>query len=210
MALSFVPIAARAQGPALEWSGFYVGAHAGAQSARIDYNEPPTTEFAMNPSVRGFSGGALAGYDHRFDRFVLGVEGDVGRATAGFEPGVTAANDYTKLDLGWNTRLRVRGGAAAGNALVFAAVGFTAIRVTVDDTDPDFGDGEATHTGWTAGGGLEYAVGSRVRLRGEYLYDSFGQKEYSIAAPPGEFFPAYPVTVAATSHTARAAVVFRF
>jgi outer membrane immunogenic protein len=43
-----------------------------------------------------------------------------------------------------------------------------------------------SHTGWTIGAGVEYALTNNWSLRGEYRYHDFGTKNYAIPSPGGQ------------------------
>jgi len=61
---------------AVNWTGFYVGGFAGASAGTTDIRFPGG-EGAKTWTV-GAIGGLQAGYNHQIDRWVLGVEGDIG------------------------------------------------------------------------------------------------------------------------------------
>jgi outer membrane immunogenic protein len=167
------------------WTGFYVGLHAGAiftnSSARVggvNFNDLDDTAFI---------GGAHAGYNYQFDGgFVVGLEGDI---------------DYTSLDkdtssvLGgvlftanikseWQGSIRARVGYAFDRFLPYITGGvafgdekFTAVQsipfARISNSD--------TRTGWTIGGGLEYAVTDNWLVRGEVRYTDFGHNSFTAA-----------------------------
>jgi outer membrane immunogenic protein len=59
--------------PPFTWSGFYVGLNAGyAFGEEVGIIDEAATE-----DMDGFIGGVQVGYNHQFDRFVLGVEADI-------------------------------------------------------------------------------------------------------------------------------------
>ena len=204
------PAMAWAQG-ANAWATVYIGGHAGMQWDRVEYVEPDDPSLAISPRLSGFAGGVLAGYNIRTRPFMVGVEGDTGAVSASVGPNIEAdGNDYTKFEMGWSGHARARAGWFKGRSLFFVAGGLAFARITVDDTDPDFGVGTKTHTGPSFGGGMERAVGDRLFVRVEYLADWLGTKTYDIAAPPGKYFPLYKAETKWTAHTLRAAVAFRF
>jgi opacity protein-like surface antigen len=209
LALAFLlmPVAAQAQPAAHEW---YVGGHAGLMSVRIDYSEPERPQFDVNPNADGFVGGLLAGYDRVSGRLLIGVDLDLSSGSVDLDPGDAGGNRYTSIDLGWQTRLRGRAGAAWKRTRLFAAAGLVTVRALVDDVDPGFGESRARHFGWTAGGGLEYQLGGRLRARAEYLFDDYRPERHTITAPAGEFFPVYTAETSFTASTFRGALLFRF
>jgi opacity protein-like surface antigen len=209
--LLWVPAAAWAEGAApRDWSGPYLGAHLGYLWGEADYVEPDAPAFGFGRSADGVQGGLLAGYNHQLGRFVLGLEADGGLTGAGFESDASGGNGYSAVDLDWNARLRGRLGVALDRTLLFLAGGLAVGGISLDDTDPGFGDDGATHVGWTLGGGAEHALTDRLILRLEYLYDDYGRKSYTLDSPPGPFFPSYGADLELTAHTLRAAVAWRF
>ena len=210
-ALTLTPLAALAQSaPSADWSGFHVGAHVGWLWGDIDYREPDPGGLAASPDIDGFAGGGLIGYNHRIERLIAGLEADGGLLDASFDSGESGGNGYSAFDLDWNAHVRARLGWAVENTLLFIAGGLALAQVTLDDTDAGFGDDDNIHLGWTVGGGVEHAVTGDLVLRLEYLYDDYGQERYTIASPPGPFFPSYPADIELTSHTLRAALSYRF
>jgi outer membrane immunogenic protein len=70
----------------IEWTGFYVGAHAGYGFSDFDTSLQPLPSAAAFVNLRptaieadgdGFFGGIQIGYNHQFGAFVLGVENDL-------------------------------------------------------------------------------------------------------------------------------------
>jgi outer membrane immunogenic protein len=152
---------APAVSPAVNWSGFYIGAVGGYAS-----------ENSGSLGIKGGFGGATVGYNWQFGTFVLGLEGDgtfgdvSSTATIG---GVTAT---AKVD-SFST-FRGRAGVAVDQVLFYGTAGLaladtklsgTALGVTLSDNK--------TQTGWTAGAGVEWMFVPRWSLKAEYLYRRF-------------------------------------
>ena len=150
-------------------------------------------------NVSGFTGGLTLGYNQQFGNVVLGLEGDisylglsgsrvVGGAASPFGIRIT---DSTKSN--WFGTARVRLGYAIDRALFYVTGGaaFTDARFqrlndnTVDGcplVGAPFGRCHAGsarfNTGWTLGGGLEYAVTNNWTVKAEYLYSDFGKRSF--------------------------------
>ena len=60
---------------AVNWTGFYIGAFSGATLGRADWNY---LTGSVSPHIGGFLGGGEIGYNYQIDRWVIGLEGDVG------------------------------------------------------------------------------------------------------------------------------------
>ena len=210
--LTLAPLTAHAQGESsFDWSGFYVGAHLGWLWGDIGYHEPDLPGRAISPDIDGFAGGGLIGYNHRIERVVIGLEADGGLLDASLDASDSGPNDYSAFDVDWNIHVRTRLGMAFDRTLLYVAGGLATAQLTLDDTDPGFGEDDAVHLGWTVGAGAEHAVSVGFVLRLEYLYDDYGEESYTIGLPPGLFaFPSYRAEVDLTAHTLRVAVSYRF
>jgi outer membrane immunogenic protein len=144
--------------------------------------------------MSGFIGGFQAGCNYQVGLWVFGFEGDgsatnkegqafpiVSRTVAGNAAGFVAVNPNSVIELqerwlatargrlGWTiwdkTMLFVTGGAA------WTKVDYT--RTILGGTPTLFQQANYL-SGWTVGGGLEYAVGYGWSVKGEYLYVDFG------------------------------------
>ena len=64
-----------------DWTGFYVGGFSGAALGMTHWNFPESATSA-DPAIAGVLGGATLGYNRQFDRWVVGLEGDVAGTNA--------------------------------------------------------------------------------------------------------------------------------
>lgn len=167
--------AAPAPAPIWSWTGFYIGAQGGFGTAKLD-NLPDA-----NPSG-GLAGGQI-GYNYQFGNWVIGFEGDGDWADLkkSTTVGILTATEKVKA----LASARVRLGIAFDRALLYGTGGFglgvgelslSALGTTISNSQ--------THTGFTAGGGIEYAVIPNVSLRGEYLFYGLSSKDYSLVGVP--------------------------
>jgi outer membrane immunogenic protein len=149
---------------------------------------------------RGVLGGLEAGYSWQLGSFVLGIETDFsgwdmssnsGQSAAGTPPPVfglpagtlipyTASGTVTS---NWLYTLRPRIGFANGNMLTYLTAGLavTNLRfsesITLGSGAPILtGSTSSTVAGWTAGGGVEYALSYNWFIKAEYLYASFSNQ----------------------------------
>lgn len=189
---------APAVAPIYNWTGFYVGANAGygwGHSDITSFLDPiatlnrQTIGIAASPSLRpsGFTGGLQAGYNYQVNRIVFGLETEIDYFHLSDSQGSTTAypvlggnftvNSSVKTD--WLFTLRPRIGYAVDRFMVYGTGGLAVTRVKYDVTLTDtFGTNDIfsaaqTKAGWTAGGGLEYALGNHWTVKGEYLYTHF-------------------------------------
>ena len=160
---------------------------------------PQVVAFAGQRSADGFVGGGQVGYNYQFtpgSGFVVGLEADAqyvdfGRdrnrfvATSPVAPGATVFNPNSLSGLDYFGTVRGRLGYGFDRTLVYATGGFA----YGSGGGRDFGLPNFTRdefqTGWTVGGGIEYALptdsflnffrSSAVTLKVEGLYVNLDQ-----------------------------------
>lgn len=193
--------------PGVDWSGFYVGGHIGGTWGRSNVNIPNyPSNFNLNSS--SLSGGVLAGFNvMTANRWVFGVEGDVSwmrlRAT-GLTGGPVAGETFT-TDFNWMGTLRGRVGYAWDHMLVYGTGGFAWANLRNAFYTPLApainGTRTATLTGWTAGGGIEYALTPSWIMGVEYLYADLGRENFTFNGP---------TSVNLRTHTVRGRLSYKF
>ena len=162
------------------WTGFYVGGQIGYAWG----NDRTTEFFTANGAPTGLSwsynpdgvvGGLHSGYNYQFNSFVVGVEGDIELANnrGGFtDPGGAGT---THVDV--QGSLRGRLGYAIDRFLIYGTGGVAIAELKNKYTNP-FGplieNVSKTRTGWTLGGGVEYAFTNSITARVEYRYTDYG------------------------------------
>jgi outer membrane immunogenic protein len=118
---------------------------------------PPAPVFAPVPVF------TWIGYNYQIGSFVVGLEGDIQYADFGREGVFNFRDEQGNLFEGelessdWFGTVRARAGVAFGQALIYGTGGFA----FADDA-----------TGWTAGGGVEYAFTNNLSAKIEALYVS--------------------------------------
>jgi outer membrane immunogenic protein len=143
----------------------------------------------------GFLTSAFVGYQWTFvSRWLAGIETEIGYATNSATTGVpgvsNAPGDSVGVKEDWEGGVRARlGYAVAPNTVVYATTGLALqhLQATVTCTSATpfpcgrFGPVTAisatnspTLSGWTLGGGAEYALTGNLRLRAEYRYSDYG------------------------------------
>ena len=150
------------------WSGFYAGGYAGWM------NGHSTEDGSNKVTLNGGAFGGLMGFNVQTNNFVWGLEADGGWSTADHGSNGSNLQSFRDRFIG-NARLRA--GLAYDRALFFVAGGaaFTNEKVVHDGTT---GQDSQTRTGWTIGGGVDYAATQNLILRLEYLFADFGNKTY--------------------------------
>ena len=147
--------------PVFTWTGFYIGAHGG-----YGWSHMPNI---LDVKGTGGFGGGQVGYNYQVNSFlVLGVEGDFAGADISASQtmfGITGQFSNKAL-----ASARGRLGVAFGNALFYGTGGggwvdsklsASSLGLTVSDS--------RWLSGWTAGGGLEYAFTPNWSAKVEYL-----------------------------------------
>ena len=167
-----------------DWTGFYIGAHAGfgRGSSSAVLTDPAIT--ASSGSFGGVIGGVQAGYNVQLSSgIVLGAEADI------TFPNYLASNSIAALlatprsdvveQLDYAGSLRGRIGYASGHWLAYATGGLAWAGERFVNT-PAIGSEEKelnVRLGWAAGAGVEYAFAPHWSLRLEYLYSRFEQAD---------------------------------
>lgn len=164
------------------WTGFYVGVHAGYGWGDLDFTGFGTTDQS------GFFGGAQVGYNWQApgSNWVFGLELD--SAFADIEESATAtiggvavtassSVDYIgsfrgRVGYAWDrTLLYVTGGLGWASNEISTDVAFGGLTASVSESN--------THFGYVLGAGVEYAFSGPWSLKGEYLYYGLGNESYS-------------------------------
>jgi outer membrane immunogenic protein len=151
---------------AYNWSGFYVGANGGGGWGTSNWDS------AGSFNVSGGVVGGTAGGNWQMGRAVIGLEGDVdwsnikGSTTSAACPtGCTTGND-------WLATVRGRAGYAFDRFLPYVTGGLAVGDVKA--STPALTGATQTNAGWTAGGGVEFALTSNWTAKAEYLHVDLG------------------------------------
>jgi len=184
--------------PIFTWTGIYIGGQIGYGWARDnaslfgtdavvgDFN---TADLSSRP--QGVIGGAHVGYNYQINQWVFGLEGSVdgtslnrSRVSPIFDNN-TGASDIVGSNVRSDIQGSIRGrlGVAWDRALLYATGGVAFGGFNTSYADPNgFLTGvpgatdsfSQTRVGWTAGGGIEYAITNNWSVRAEYRYTDFG------------------------------------
>ena len=194
--------------PAYDWSGFYLGGHFGTGGGSFGpgTNALPAQGVIFPPTVTGLIGGYQAGLNWQLaNRVVLGAELDATFTSPLDTARATAAPFDTTFDYFATARGRV--GYAYGSFLPYVTGGLAWGRTRLDVNDAD-GSAIATATrtslGWTAGAGVEVAVGGPWTAKVEYAWLDLARQRYGLA---DNGLP--DVTVQPGIHTLKAGLNYR-
>jgi outer membrane immunogenic protein len=154
--------------PAYNWSGFYLGINGGGGWGHSYWDASATR---INTS--GGMVGGTAGYNWQLGNAVLGIEGDIDWAN------LKGTNTSTLCPLGcstsdtWLSTVRGRAGYAFGGVLPYITGGLAVGDIRA--ATPGFAGASNTNAGWTAGGGIEFALPGNWSAKAEYLYVDLGR-----------------------------------
>jgi len=184
------PAPAPAYVPPYNWTGCYVGGHAGygwgrSESTATTTNANFPTGFVFDPTdLRGAIAGGHAGCNYQMDHLVFGVEGDfswsdikgdeTNFSPAGFIPG-NSTTSSTKLT--WLADITGRAGYAWNNWLLYAKGGAAWTHVdgsSVTGPVANTTAGSETRSGWIIGGGVEWGFAPHWSAKIEYDYFDLG------------------------------------
>jgi outer membrane immunogenic protein len=184
--------------PIFTWNGLYVGGQIGyawgkdpvTWSGISSDDELAGGTFSHTP--QGVIGGAHVGYNLQYNQWlVLGIEGSVDGTSLSHTLAVpvndvfgdTPGTITSRSEADVQGSLRGRVGIAFDRVLIYGTggVAFTGFNTTIVDTTGFFTGVPGTNAtftntraGWTAGGGIEYAVTNNWWVRAEYRYSDFG------------------------------------
>jgi outer membrane immunogenic protein len=149
---------APALSPAVNWSGFYIGAVGGYAS-----------ETGSDPlGIKGGFGGGTLGYNWQFGQFVIGLEGDGTFGSVSSTATVNGVTATAKVD-SFST-IRGRAGVAVDQVLFYGTAGLALADTKITTATASASN---TQTGFAAGAGVEWMFAPRWSLKAEYLYRQF-------------------------------------
>jgi len=161
-----------------DWSGFYVGGHAGvarlqARANMVNNGAPGV----FNLKDTGVTGGIHAGWNAEHDQFIFGLEGDI--SYVGLQSGATFSRGKSTIsvrsDYDWLATARARAGIRTDNMLFFLSGGVALAHNKLRLIN----NGLATSSskmlvGWAASAGIEAGFSPMWTGRIEYLYANLG------------------------------------
>jgi len=143
-----------------------------------------------SPGIRmsGFTGGGQFGCNYQAGSFVFGIEGDgeytglsgSAAATGTLPVAGLAASATTSVSSHSLFTVRPRAGFAVDRTLFYVTGGYAAGNVSYSESMSQAagvstgGTVSSTQSGWTIGGGIEYAMTNNWTIKGEYLYVNLG------------------------------------
>ena len=198
--------------PAYDWTGFYVGATAGAAWGQYTPRTSTVNDGYIGPrgaaaiaaagmqtiNPTGFVAGLAGGYNWQIGSVVLGLEADLqavdleGATGSGAIPYPAKAGTFTITSYGstdWLFTARPRLGWVMPNHWLLYATGGLAVtqlhsNFSFVDSHHVFESGsiDAPKAGYAVGGGVEAPLTDRLSVKAEYLFVDFGNTAGSVTA----------------------------
>ncbi len=184
---------------AYNWNGFYAGVNLGGgwtSNSVTVHNAHGAFDFgAPGLDTSGVIGGGQFGFNYQCGCWLLGIEADF--QGADLSETVTAVDRFTSTvgsfeqSLEWFGTVRARagwvampclliygtGGFAYGEVENSATLGTRAVPVIFETSS------SSVQTGWTVGGGVEWALSRCWSVKAEYLFMDLGSRSFDIGTP---------------------------
>lgn len=163
------------------WTGFYVGVQAGYAWGELTSD----VNTAVDHKPKGGLFGGQVGYNWQQGQFVFGAEADLAYSPVKGEDRGVVPGPFTfaaESEMKYLGTVRGRLGVASDRVLFYTTGGFAWSKVDATMTVVGVGSGNDTLnlSGWTAGGGIEYAFTQNFTIRAEYLYVDFSKELTSV------------------------------
>lgn len=161
------------------FQGLFGGFFSGYVGAVDDYRDTAFGPGDMD--LDGWINGLTAGYNHKFDRILVGVEVD-GSLLEAHDRQTCPAGGTCETDLNWLGMVRGRVGYIFGDEQLYALYftgGFAIVGVNINNSLALTGPKHFSETGYVIGGGGEaYLFDTNwISTKVEYLYVDFGESE---------------------------------
>lgn len=191
------------------WTGFYVGGHAGYGWADFSGTDTLTGLVTGSAAADGFMYGATLGFNWQVGSWVFGVEGELSWGDVKWsQTGLAGlASGEIKLDNVYTAAARI--GYAFDRTLIYGKLGgawteetynFSVLGATAT--------GSESRTGWLVGIGLEYAFWGGWSGKIEYNYMDLGSKTVTLATTGG--LVALPASIDLTVQTVKLGLNYKF
>jgi len=152
-----------------DWTGFYLGINGGGAFDKTNWTSSPDNTGGVFNSSGGLVGGT-AGYNLQFGQpWVYSVEADMdwSNIRGSVSPPSCAPCNFT---VPWLATVRLRFGYAFGVVLPYVTGGAAIGGLSANLAGAPAGTANSQNLGWTAGGGVEFAITGALRAKVEYLY----------------------------------------
>jgi outer membrane immunogenic protein len=190
-----LPLEAVAPVPPFTWTGCYAGGHVGGAIGQKDVTDPVqlVQDQFLGPGTTGSILGGQLGCDYQFSRnWVVGFEGAVSASymkdtvSAALPLGFPGEQAAVTVRTDMIPSFTARFGVAADRWLFYVKGGAAwasdkySIIGLFQGTGFDF-EGLDLRSGWTVGGGIEWAIWDDWSVRLEYDYYDFGHRTVTMS-----------------------------
>jgi outer membrane immunogenic protein len=165
------------------WTGFYIGANVGAAFIDSSMTETTTPAFSLLSSPTSSLnrttalGGFQAGYNWQTGNVVFGIEGDYDFLSSTKSVSFNGGFDVQRSRYSGFATIRGRLGLLVEDRFLVYATGGAAFadikNQLIDNAIPFTVGRDGWTTGWTAGGGVEYAFLNNWTVKAEGLFAQF-------------------------------------
>jgi outer membrane immunogenic protein len=214
-----------------DWSGVYIGLHAGYGGAMNDWT---ADALGADFTAKGFLGGGQIGINKQIGSLVFGLELDGSWANIGGSQSFSLNGPLFGVQTDYNTRSKIdglvtftgRAGLAADRWFVYAKGGLAVAHETHSFSSNTFDlpptpfstvvsvSGSEYRWAPTVGFGTEYALGNNWSVKAEYNYIRLGSRAVGVDGSEtfaGVVTPvAEQVQIEQALHVAKAGVNYRF
>jgi opacity protein-like surface antigen len=177
------PLKASLAGPVFNWTGCYIGGNAGGGWGRKNLSDDSFTSGESSPvaDIDGWLAGGQVGCIYQFaPQWVVGIEGmgDWANFSGRSDPFFDGKAVF-QARTDWIASATGRLGYAVDQWLFFVRGGAAWVGDKYKLSGTFLGDpfdyrGSETRSGWTLGGGIEWAFAPNWSLKVEYAYYDFG------------------------------------
>lgn len=192
------------------WSGLYIGGHAGLATGDTEGSVPGTgglfdTDFDFDGGIYG----GHVGYNIQSGAAVFGIEGTFSGSSVDGNTSCVFGFLTCERELDWLATIEGRLGYAFGRSLLYARGGVAWGKLETDVSFANFTifQGDDTHVGWTAGFGFEHAFSDNIIARIEYSHVDLGSETTNLSTP---FGGTIPDSIEAELDTIRIGVSYKF
>lgn len=211
---------------AYNWTGCYIGLHAGGVASSVDRFWPVTDHYqlagtSLSDDYTSIAAGGQVGCNYQVGSWVFGIEatgslvdGDE-RTTSAIGPSAGPPPIIFAIETEAIYTITGRLGWAFDRAMLYAKGGFagTRIRSYIEDSVPGhFSEAEVWHRGWTVGVGVDYMLHPNVIVGVGYDFIRAHKKTHTdIVHGAGVSAPVfYRTDVEADLHRFTASVSYKF
>jgi len=185
--------------PVYNWTGFYAGINGGWGWGTGSFDGSPASRDLKGSG--GLIGGTL-GYNWQFNQVVWGVETDLDWSGVKADDNC-ARGAHCEVKNDWLGTTRLRLGWANDRWMPYLTGGLAYGDVKANVTGSP--GASETRVGWTAGGGVEFAIAQPWTAKLEYLYVDLGDFDCGTRCGGSK-----PDNVNFHSHIVRAGLNYRF